>query len=524
MFSKESLYINAIKYSNQLKINYKKLSNNSIIETNSSTFIVKDDILGRDIATKIDNHASEINNTFVSTLLIADETALINKKTKKPRDCEVTVLNNDYNIAISNNNLFETKNFFEKCGVDYIFSAYHILNLHIEQNPCNNNLVILLYNDQAFCVVLNGKNEIVFNKKIKLSAFEDIKQSDFYENEVLGQKLFDEVYSLELNEAIQNTLEEFYESSKNIFIEKISLLYNIKILTSEQVEKMSEEFMIDITYHPISIDEELFELSRSDNRHKSFIKPRSKPTNTLRNLSLSFALFAVIFALSAFFLPYKQWLGIENKKEVIQKVDKKVLRKIVLPNHIEINNNIKEKLSRTFELIPYDVLLTEFTIDSSRALFDVNMLNKDTYIKVLKPELQKDYEKVNINFKELKNHLIKASINAQGFKKKENLELKEYKDIYLSNEFMSIITVTEQIKMLFPKNTRLNFKQSSKKDFISFEYLVNMLIQSPVEVYKLIDTLNNEMYSINIRYPINFVKTEAGIEVEFILEFNQPKS
>lgn len=528
MFSKESLYINAIKYTNQLKINYKRLSNNDIVETNSSTFIAKDDILGRDIATKLNNHASEINNTYISTLLIADDTALIKKKGAKPKDCEITSLNNDYNIAVSKNTLFETKNYFEKCGVDYIFSAYHILNLHIEQNPCNNNLVVLLFNDQAFCVVLNEKNEIVFNKKIQLTAFDDIKQSKFYENEVLGQKLFDEVYSLELHEAIQNTIEEFYEGSKNIFIEKISLLYNIKILTSEQISQMSEEFMIDVTYHPISVDEELFQLSKDTHTHKSFIKPRPKPTNTVRNFIIVLAIFAVVFAASAFVLPYKKWLGIEEiKKEVVKKqevvVKQEIKKKIMLPNHLSLNSDVEFKVLKALEVIPYDVVLTELTVDNDRLLLDINMLNKDTFIKVIKPELQKEYEKIDIEFKESKKPVLKASINVEGFKAKKEQETKEYKEIYLSNEFMSIITVTEQLKMLFPKETRLNFKSSSKNEFVTFDYLVNMLVQSPLEFFKIIEILNNEMYSINIAYPINFVKTEAGIEIEFLLQFHQPK-
>ncbi|RXJ91179.1 hypothetical protein CRV01_02555 [Arcobacter sp. CECT 8983] len=530
MFSKESLYINAIKYTNQLKINYKKLNNNDIVETNSSTFIAKDDILGRDIATKLNNHASEINNTYISSLLIADDTILLKKKSPRPKDYEVTVLNNDYNIAISKNNLFETRNYFEKCGVDYIFSAYHILNLHIEQNPCNNNLVVLLFNDQAFCVVLNEKNEIIFNKKINLTAFDDIKKSKFYENEVLGQKLFDEVYVLELNEAIQNTIEEFYASSKNVFIERISLLYNIKILTNDQVKQMSDEFMIDTTYHPISVDEELFELSKDNHTHKSFIKPRPKPTNTFRNFVFALAIFAVVFAASAFVLPYKKWLGFEDKKietKTVAKpkeiVNKPIKRKVVLPNHMQINSELEFKVLKALEVIPYDMVLTELTVDDDKLLLDVNMLNKDTFIKVIKPELQKDYKEVDISFKESKKPVLKATINVEGFKDKKQIETKEYKDVYLKNEFMSIITVTEQLKMLFPKNTSVNFKSSSKENNISFDYLVNVLIQSPLEFFRIIEILNNEMYSININYPVNFVKTEAGIEVEFILQFNQPK-
>ncbi|NVJ52420.1 MAG: hypothetical protein HWD90_01905 [Campylobacteraceae bacterium] len=530
MFSKESLYINAIKYTNQLKINYKKLNNNDIVETNSSTFIAKDDILGRDIATKLNHHASEINNTYISSLLIADDTILLKKKSPRPKDYEITVLNDDYNIAVSKNNLFETRNYFEKCGVDYIFSAYHVLNLHIEQNPCNNNLVALLFNDQAFFVVLNEKNEIIFNKKINLTAFDDIKKSKFYENEVLGQKLFDEVYVLELNEAIQNTIEEFYSKSKNIFIERISLLYNIKILTNEQIQQMSDEFMIDTTYHPISVDEELFELSKDKHAYKSFIKPRPKPTNNLRNFIIALAIFAVVFSASAFVLPYKKWLGFENKKTVsktvskpVEVVNKPIKRKVILPNHIEINSKLEFKVLKALEVIPYDMVLTELTVDNDRLLLDVNMLNKDTFIKVIKPELQKEYEEVNITFKESKKPVLKATIDVQGFKDKNQIGTKEYKDVYLKNEFMSIITVTEQIKMLFPKEARVNFKSSSKETNVSFDYLVNILIQSPLEFFKIIEVLNNEMYSININYPVNFVKTEAGIEVEFILQFNQPK-
>jgi len=39
MFTKESLYINAIKYDTQLKLDYKKLNDNEIIEANNSIII-----------------------------------------------------------------------------------------------------------------------------------------------------------------------------------------------------------------------------------------------------------------------------------------------------------------------------------------------------------------------------------------------------------------------------------------------------------------------------------------------------
>lgn len=521
MFSKESLYINAIKYKAQLKINYKKLQNDDIIETNSSVFITKDDILGRDIATKLNSHASEINNTYISTLLLQDETKLVKKKDPKIKDLAYTPLNNEYDVCISKNTLFETKNYFEKCGIDYIFSAYHILNLHIEQNPCNNNLVILLFNNQAFCVILNKKGEVVFNRRMELTAFENIKDSNFYENDILGQKLFDEIYYLELNEAIKNTIEEFYKISKNTFIEKVSLLYNLKQISEEQISLMSKDFMIDVTYHPISVDEELFELSKDTHSHKSFIKPRTKPSNNFKNIVLVLFLFIAVLLASYIFLPYENLLNREKSQE--PEVKKMLEKTIQLPDHTLKNSFIETRVLNSLEMIPYDVVLKELVLEKNTFKIDANLLNKDTFIKVIQPKLLENYNITNIDFKDEKTHILEAVIEAEGLKEKGITKFKNYKDAYVSNEFMPIITVTEQIKILFPKNSIVTFKSSFKSEVVTFNYLINVVVKKPLEFFEIINILNNELYSVNISYPLSFVKTEAGIEIEFLLQFHQPK-
>ncbi len=527
MFAKESLYINAIKYKTQLKINYKKLSNNDIVETNSSTFVVKDDILGRDIATKINAQQEETENSFISTLLLQDETRLIKKNQPKPKDYVVSPLNDEYNIAVSKNTLFESKNFFEKCGIDFIFSAYHILNLHIEQNPCQNNLVILLFNNQAFCFILNSKGEIIFNKRVDVTAFEEIKQSEFYENEIMGQKLYDEVYALEIYELIKNTIEEFYSITKNVFIEKISILYNLKLISEEQIQQMSDDFMIELSYHPISVDEELFQLSKDSHGSKSFIKPRVKPKSSLKTFFISIVMIALILGVGYYFLPVKELYNQISKiniQENIKEQNVPTIKPINLPDHIEKNSYVETRVLKALELIPYDVVLNELSLERNYLKMDINLLNKDTYIKILQPELLKSYNISQIEFKEEnKSPILEATLSAEGLKEKEKVILKDYKDIYIQNEFMPIIRVTEQIKILFPENAIVTFKSSFKSEVVTFNYLVNVVIQKPLEFFELINRLNNELYSINISYPINFIKTEAGIEVEFILQFHQPK-
>ena len=48
-------------------------------------------------------------------------------------------------------------------------------------------------------------------------------------------------------------------------------------------------------------------------------------------------------------------------------------------------------------------------------------------------------------------------------------------------------------------------------------------VNEPAQFFELIDVLNNELYSINIAYPLSMIRTESGIEIEFNLAFNQLK-
>ncbi len=48
---------------------------------------------------------------------------------------------------------------------------------------------------------------------------------------------------------------------------------------------------------------------------------------------------------------------------------------------------------------------------------------------------------------------------------------------------MPIIRVTEQIKILFPENSIVTFKSSFKSEVVTFNYLVNVIVQKPLEFF-----------------------------------------
>ena len=530
MFTKESLYINVVKYDNQLKLDYKKLSNEQITTTDNSVFLVDNDSgLPLDIAHKLNSSQSEIDNTYISTLLINDTTKLIPKVlSSKLKDCEIASFNNDFDIAVLKTTLFETKNYFAKTGIDYIYSAFHLINLHIDKNVSRSEIIVFLFNSKAFIVILDAAGIIVHNTILDLACFDTIKKTHFYEDDIDGQKLFDEIYYLELNEIIHNTLNAFYEKKSNTFVEKVTILYVLKQLSKEQTKQLSEDLLLKVEYHPINIDEDVFELSKDKHLKKSFVKPRKKKKK--RDYT---NLYIFLFILLVGFISYQVYLKVDfkslysdyfKKEVVIEKAQnvKKIENVLELPNHITLNDKIEQKVKAVLETIPNDMYIKELKIDKDVLELKGHILKESTFSDSLKPNLDKLYRDVTYT------SLVpdkKVNIESVIFAKKE-IELsktyKFYNKQYLTDEFMQLDRVTEQLKILMPVGSIIKLNTTTSSSNVTrFMYTINILIKEPKEFFDVIEILNNELYSIHISYPLSMVKTLAGIEAEFILVFNQ---
>ncbi len=521
MFNKYSLYINAIKNTNSLKLDFKKLENSEIIESSQSIFLSKEEILPKDPVHKINAFQKEIACTYVSSLLINDDTKLVKRNlSKKLKDYAITSLNSEYDVVVLKNKLFETRHYFEATGIDYIYSAFHILNLFIEKNPYRSSLIALFFNNRAYIVILNIKGEIVFAKVVEFTTFENVKNSKFYDNDVLGQKLFDEIHHFEVIDTVNSIVNEFYENTNDTFIEEIRLLYTVKQLNEKQIEQLKDEMMIEVFYHPISIEEELFELVKDKHQHKSFIVARKKKNKNTSKIILTILSVIIVALIGYLTIPINEIIK-ENKKE-IEKKEQKIIKQFKLPNHIERNLVVKKRVEELFNSISYDVVLKELEITKDGSKLVAEFLNNDTYIKTMQTEFLKYYENSTIEF--LNNQKVVYEGVITNSKAKPVLySMKIYEETYITDEFIPIIRVTEQLKTLFPKNTKINFKSSFKSDVITFNYLVNFVVDSPTRFFEVVKMLNNELYSIHISYPLSIIKKETGIQLEFILQFHQPK-
>ena len=523
MFTKESLYINAVKYDTQLKLDYKKLNNGLIIDTNNSVFLVDEDILPLDIAHKLNTSQEEFDETYISTLLISDTTKLVPKAiSAKLKDCEIAKFNNEYDIAVLKTTLFETKNYFVKTGIDYIYSAFHIMNLHLEQKVCKNELLMFLFNSKAFIIIVNQSGIIVYHKTVDLLSFDSIKKTHFYEDDLDGQKLFDEIYYLELSEIIHETLNDFYTKKKGVFVEKITILYTLKQLENEQIQQLNDELLLKVEYQPINIDEEIFELSKDKHLKKSFIKPRKKKKK--RNYT---NLYIAIFLVAISFIGYKAYETFAFKEDInIPKIQTLNSENQIseLPDHVGINDRIERRIKAIFDSINFDVIVREMKITKDYLQIKGMFFDANTFDKSLKPSLELLYQDTEFNLLTPEKKLsIEGTVIAKDEKELNNIIYKTYSKEYITDELLPIQRVSEQLKILMPQGSIIKFLASSNDGIIRFNYLVNILVKEPKEFFELIDNLNSELYSINIAYPISLIKTEAGIEIEFNLSFNQPK-
>ena len=525
MFSKDSQYISVLKLDTQLKVDFKKLKNENLDLSEESTFIIHDEILSKDIALKINQWQKNLPKTYLSTLCLCDDEKIINKTSKKLQDYRKAYLNTSFDVVLKSSKLFEVEHYFESTGLDYVFSPFQVLNLHLEQNPTSNALLVLTISSYVYIVIVNDLNRIVYNKIYKITDFNDIKSSNFYTSDVVGQKLYDEVYSLELQNSISKALKEYYSKKSNNFIEKIDILYTIKQLSDEQIQSMEEDILIDVHYHYVSLKDSLYELTKSPKSSSlSYIKPRIKKASSIFKFVIFGFLFLSLILLSAYF--YKDEIK-QTVNELLIKKEEKVepktkVTKVLepLPNHINENNYTKEDIKVLLDVIPFDMTLDSLEIKKDNSTITGKMITPDSYIKDIQPQLLTLYKYSNIQVKDSKNIALDVTIyNNEPLKKglKSTIKLPNY----LNDGFMPVKRVSDQLKVILPKSAVLKFDSTFNLKISTYNYRVNMLLNSPIQFFQFIEKLNKELYSINISYPIVFLKNEDYIEVDFGLQFHQ---
>lgn len=533
MYNPDGQYISVTKEHSNLNIEYQKLKNKNIDRTDRSSFLLNDsDFMNEDILFKLQSLQKDVEHTYIASFVEDEEQYIIPNNQVVDEQFTTKKLNDDINIAVSKNKLFELNHFFEKTGLDYIFSPFSILNEHNIQNPESNALIILIYNNKLYALVVDAFAKVIFSKVLSITEFDDIQNSEFYDNLIMKQNLYDEVYQLELINNIKTIMNEFYEKH-DLFIEKINILYTVKQLQREQIVKIQNELMLKVDYHPISMDEMVFEMIKTKELSEyNYTTPRVIKKSSKQSYMIILAILVVIgliyYLISA---NEKKQKEISPQKQTIQKDEPKEIKKEqinevskpTLPNHVEKNTIVKELSNKLLGSVPYDMVLQKVEIEKDSCNMYATLITKDLFAKSLKDDLLELYENSQIEFieKEQNKGEFKAIITSEKVKPLNLHTIKKMN--YSKNIFLTRAQIESILDKNLPVEADLIFDSVFKSDIVTFNYKVVLVNTTPKQFFETIDKLNKLSNSIHINYPIVFEIKEDGLQIDFKLQVHQNK-
>ncbi len=526
---KNAQYVNIKQFDKQLKVDNQILDNGKIIKTEHSSFLVENQ-LSSDAINKLNILQKNVNKTYLTTICeslnqkIVDDEFIDN-------DFKIRKLTSHLNVAIPKNDLSKNEQYFTYTGIDYIFSPFNILYNHILTHGANtNSLNILILNNTIYALILNDQQKIIYSSIKTLTAFDDIQNSEFFTDGIEGQQLFDEVHSLEIQEALTSITTEFYESEKDeIFCESITIFYTVKQLNDEQLAKIEETLMLEIEYSTILIDDYLFSLSKQLHVSTySFTTPRKKEKKrSFLIWILGAVLSTVLVAGVLYFMQVQEEAEIKRLKEEKQAkiiADKKAqAAKIKLPNHKMKNEKISQLLLNLFDIIPYNAVLNELQLLKRDSTIVCSFLQKDTFTKDMQPKLLKLYKTSDILLIQHNKPTYNAII-ALSQLLPQKLSARQIQPNYRHTKFISESKVINQLKAFLPKDSKVVFKSKQKSKFLTYNFNVSTTLKTPKDFFNFVEQLNKKNYSLNIIYPLEFAQTTKGLETIFNLQFHQFQS
>jgi len=526
-------YVIIKQYDKQLKIDAKIVKNGKMLKTDNSSFI-SENIICSDAISKLNILQKDIPKTYLASIcecikqkvVVTDE--FYQEDEEVCNKYELRNLGSHYSVAILKQNLEEKKQYFEDTGIDYIFSPFNILYNHIMQNSAkSNSLNIFILNNITYLLILNDEKRIVYGAIKPLSSFDKIKKDNFSNDNLDGQKLFDQIHSLEIQTLITNTLDEFYASSEDeIFCEHICLFYTLRQLANEQLNAIKETTMLEIEYSKLNINEYLFEMSQPNHSIKaSFISPREKKNKKSFTMWLLGAIITTLIATGILLYiqdiqQKEEQLKIEKEKQAKILAKKLAESKIKLPNHITKNELIVQRILSMFEIIPYSVILSELQLQEKDSTFVCSLLKKEIFEKELKPKLSKIYKKTEILLIQDKKPTFNAIIANSDFVEQKNTT-KQIQPKYRKNKFVAINTLKAQLGAFLPKKSIITFKTKKKEKYLTYNFNVSTVFKSPRDFFQFVENLDKKSYSIIVKYPIEFAKTKKGLETTFGITFHQ---
>ena len=531
-------FINILQQNKQLKINYKITEDDKIIKEDQSSFLISNDKLPEDAKYKINTLQKDIQQTYITSLFESPNQHIIETSDLDNISFDSIKIGNAKSVVIPKNEINSDKNYFEETGIDYIISPYTIIEEYLEDNGKKNSLNFLIYNDIIYLVIYNAKKQLSFSKLKTLTPFESTQDESFSEDDIVGQKVYEELNFLEIQQFLTETMEEYYITNDNIeFIEHIEVLYTIKPLSETQIQLLEEIMMIPVIYKAISLNNYMDEIvQRQDSDIHNFITPRirDKSKNPMR--WIIFILLVIAFCVGIIYYEVQmkpQSDEVKTSLEIVEVKNKEItpLKEkeivniepsiIVLPNHINTNRMMMQNIQMLFDVIPYNTVLQDIEINQKGSTYVANFILNSDSLMDMQTKLKNIYGESKVLLQHKNKVIENTIIENTNIKDKYNFTKEILSSKYKIEDLLSTSEAISYVNSLLPKESTIKFTQKENTSFQTYNFDIISKISTPKDFFELIERLNSQKISINVSYPIVFSKTDLNLEVKYKIKLHQ---
>ncbi len=528
--SNKKQYVNILKQNKQLNLDYVILQDKKILKQEQSSFLVIDNNMPQDALFKLDTLQKNIPNTYLSSLFEGNRQKVIPTKDVDVIGYEAVRLDSKYSIVAPKNEITSAARYFANSGIDYIVSPFSILYEYIQDKSVKNSLNVLIYNNILYVMILNDLKQIVSCEVKELTPFEQVSDKSFSDDEIVDQKLYEEVHFLEIQQFLNDMVQQYYSEYDDVeFLEQVKILYTLKPLSDEQINSIYETIMVDVSYESIEIGNYLSLITQKDDANKySFIDPRIKKQN--KN-TMIWVILALVSILAVGAVVYNTILNkpeiIEEKvqKKEIQKKAKEIVKKEIIvekevefPNHIFLNNRVLQDIYMLFDIVPYDAILKDLEINKANSTYVCIFTPDSKSLEDMQVKLLNVYKESKVLLKHQNKTMLNTIIeNEQVLEADKPIHYSKYDKF----EFLSIGKATEYLNKLLLNDSIIKFIEKESKEYLVYKFSVKSVVKTPKEFFDFIEKVNNQNISILLDYPIVFSKLNNGIEIKYNLLLNQ---
>ncbi len=523
MFNNSIQYVNVIKSQHNIKVNYQILQNNKIIKNEQSIFLLDGDNLSLDTNYKLQTLEQHIPQTYITAICEDISQTIIKKDQYTPNNNTASlVFDHNHLVTVPQNIIEQYKQLFNNTDLDYLISPFTILHHAISDNLIAKSLNIFILNNTIYGVILDQDKRYTYSAIKQLTPYDDIQNSEFYNDDIVEQKLYDEIYALELNENISTITKEFYEQNSSIFIETINIFYHIKQLNDEQLNSLEENLMINLNYIDIGLDDIVMQLVKKPTiKTISFIQPRKKRSSLSFGFWIAIGLLTTLIAAGLiYFMQDNPKVAQPTKTKQPTKKVVQTIKEVSIIDHIKYNNHITNTILDIFDVIDDYSVLKELQLQKDESTFIYTFTKANSYDDIVKPKLLKIYANSENVLTSQNNNIYTAIIS------NANLKYTVPKNIYKPYHTKKFLTKDDSLKILkkiFNKRSSIKYIATTNSKYTTYIFNISMIIDTPQIFFDDIDKLNQQKYSIILDYPVEFSKNKNGIEVHFKIKVNQTK-